>query len=314
MAYHNLPVTSAVELVQQVAAVVEAAGWTITHFGTGSEEWLVLKHPQTSYLHLRALPGNNRVYINSSRTFDAGGGFTGQSVSYRTSSEATQMRTTAEVVPTLSIHVFVGDSPSPYLHVVWEVQPGYFRHINLGGLDVFVPGFNATFFDAVHNANASANGNSYWDYYNLSVLQNDSDYSSNAAHSGGLDFFNDDQVPRYYSTKRGKSPYAKCGSPMSDAFSYYAVGPNNISGRTILNPLEYFCESSGGIIPVGVVPGMRFLNMAFYKAGDEVTVGTKVWKIFPLIRKGTSIRDNDAAYQGYDSEFTENMAFAYLKD
>lgn len=313
MPYHYLPAANASELIQQIASVVADAGWTITHYQTGSTEWLVLKHAQTNYLHLTA-SSSDTVLLNCTRDFSSSGGFSGQTNGFRINNNAnTHTKAVAEVLPTLSAHIFVGTDPAPYLHVAWEVQPGYYRHINIGALDLFVQGFNATFFDTVNNPNAGAAGNSYTDYYGLSVISNSNIYST-VSNTGGLDFFDSEQNLAFYATNDSGTSYRRGGCALSDVDTMYGVGPNNITGRTLLNPLEYFCNTIDGLMAVGVVPNMNYVNITYYDAGDEVTVGSDVWKIFPLIRKGEPVRENTGGSYGYDSEFTKFLGFAYLKD
>lgn len=63
--------------------------------------------------------------------------------------------------------------------------------------------------------------------------------------------------------------------------------PNPLNGIGLLLPNIVSLNIGDEFLsPIGVVPGIRFMDMSNYLPGDEFTIGSDVWKVFPWYSKG----------------------------
>lgn len=54
---------------------------------------------------------------------------------------------------------------------------------------------------------------------------------------------------------------------------------------------------------------MRYLNIANFAPGQEITIGTDTWKVFPMLRKGVGTGGNPAG----DIPYSDNHGYAFKK-
>ena len=77
---------------------------------------------------------------------------------------------------------------------------------------------------------------------------------------------------------------------------------NIFSGRTILHPIHVYVDRTGAPTyrsPIGTVKNTRFCNLAKLAPAQEITIGSEVWKVFPLVKKSmTSAVAHDAPNLG----------------
>ena len=73
--------------------------------------------------------------------------------------------------------------------------------------------------------------------------------------------------------------------------------PSPLNGVAVLLPNIVGVYNSPGISPVGVVPGMRHLDISNYLPGDEITFGGDTWKVFPWYQKGGISIQRGIAYK-----------------
>lgn len=73
--------------------------------------------------------------------------------------------------------------------------------------------------------------------------------------------------------------------------------PNPLNGVAVLLPNIVGIYNTPGIMPLGVVPGMRHLDMTNYLPGDELTFGGDTWKVFPWYQKGGLSLQRGIAYK-----------------
>ena len=97
----------------------------------------------------------------------------------------------------------------------------------------------------------------------------------------------------------------------------YITGGPQVSLVTLAHDLAYHCSPQGynGLAPMmpchagvnrtpyastwtllGEFPDVRFLNISNFNAGDELTLGTDVWKIFPLWNKAYTTLSEPISY------------------
>jgi len=84
------------------------------------------------------------------------------------------------------------------------------------------------------------------------------------------------------------------------------------NGRTPLQTPYVQVSTDGVHVPYGTPPNVRYINMEFFEAGDELTIGSDTWKVFPVIRRGPSKGYMNPPTEPSD-EFSDNYGIAYLK-
>lgn len=74
--------------------------------------------------------------------------------------------------------------------------------------------------------------------------------------------------------------------------------PNPLNGVGVLLPNVVSVNiGSEYLSPVGVVPGMRYMDMTGYSPGDEFSFGPDTWKVFPWYAKGGLSLQRGIAYK-----------------
>ena len=104
----------------------------------------------------------------------------------------------------------------------------------------------------------------------------------------------DDVVwPCHSSSWLGSYVYSRVSWPNSFLSQYLEYAPNTFNSLAPLAPLYVMIKrSSGRYSFVGYPSGVRFANILYHDAEDEISYGTDVWKLFPADKK-------DATYDPY---------------
>jgi len=65
------------------------------------------------------------------------------------------------------------------------------------------------------------------------------------------------------------------------------LSPNPLNGVGVLTPVTVAVNNAGQYLqPIGTMPGIRYMDMTNYLPGDEFTLGSDTWKVFPWYNKG----------------------------
>ena len=73
--------------------------------------------------------------------------------------------------------------------------------------------------------------------------------------------------------------------------------PNPMNGTGLILPnIVSLNISDASLMPVGVMPGFRHLDISNYLPGDEFSLGSDTWKIFPMYQKGGIGYNRGVAY------------------
>lgn len=91
----------------------------------------------------------------------------------------------------------------------------------------------------------------------------------------------------------GHCPYGDLdddGFDEEDAFEFnsrvYSHCPNHFNGVAVLSPLYVFCKrATDRWSYIGRAEGVRVMNVSLYNFGDEMTIESDTWKIFPAYAK-----------------------------
>lgn len=307
MAYQETTGNSPDDVISKIATFANAAGWTVVKNEiVGSNRTLVLQNGG-DYVWVWNSDASN-IRIAGTVGYDPGLTVTAQAGYSGNYAEAN-----CGVGPYANIFMFADSDPAAHVHVVIEMSGGVFRHISFGTLDKLGAYTGGTYFDASNWTSSEQYTNS-WNNRNRALFDCN---SLNSARYGGArcDIPVDSRSNAWALLRDGVSYQSFTGlygglSEQSSGEGYLMTqfyNRNNppFSGQVTLGAIRIDVSRPGGFrSPIGVVPNVRYLNMARYSPGQEITVGSDTWKVFPMCRKGSGA-------QG--SPYSQNHAYAYKK-
>lgn len=211
--------------------------------------------------------------------------------------------------PYPAYHFFAPDDKS--LYAVLEVVTGTFLHWGVGSLDLFnpaAPGGGRFFYGTGGHYPLTATSGTVW-------LAVDVDSSSVALelvpgrqadyNTTGNNFCGSFLRCAFGSFDNwagsGRTPAAthmfeawQGGGCHDRVLRDYSPSPMN--GIGLLTPnIAAVNRNNEFLQPVGVFPGLRYMDMTNYLPGDEFTFGSDTWKVFPWFQKGGLSRQRGIA-------------------
>ena len=327
MAYETGTASSATDLLDKFRLFAIAQGWTVNRWASWTSGYELCISKGSSYFNLRSainatllVNGTNDynkygITLNGSDGYSAGSAWDrqpGYPLLVGGSVGVDQVHALVPFVtsfgPFRSYHFFAPDSKTLYAEI--EVVSGTFQRFGVGALDLF-------------NAAAAGGGRFYYGTGGEHVT-NSTDAStwlgrqiSSVYSLGEVPFRSGDPIlslGRHGSAVRcafdafdnwagsGVSSnytfHGKCaqGSPAHDrVLRELSLNPLNNIG--LLLPIIVSVNRANAFLqPLGVIPGIRYMDMTNYLPGDEITLGSDVWKIFPWYIKGGRSLQRGIAY------------------
>ena len=330
MAYQNTPVENGYQVAQQLASFAASVGWTVHRQGeqtdiNGSTLYYEVTISASGYPCYVTIAGySNRIELNGHRGYDSSKRWWEQPDQYvyyngdgeYTDSYEDETRTICElrVNPILSVHMFGSMSPTPYLYAAIEKEPGYYRHLTIGHLQKFGTAKGGMFWDVSNRR--KYNGYHSYPYYHRAPLLNADNADGYNDGPGGFDTQKSDGTP--YFNRFGIVIYDENQPRMStgghhatELHSVFTASPIAFNART---PLQVPMVFANTYTPFGTAPAMRYVDLTYFEAGDELVVGNETWKLFPWARRTYGVRNSNSDYSGPEYEATHMYGIAYLKD
>lgn len=307
MAYQETTGNSPDDVISKIATFAAAAGWTVVGNAlVGSNRTLTLQKGG-DYVWVWNSDTSN-IRITGSIEYNAGLAVTAQ-VGYA----GNYAEANVGVGAYTNVFMFSGSAPSDHVHVVIEMAGGVFRHISFGTLDKLGAWTGGTYFDAVTWTASDTSENS-WDTFSHGMFDSN---SANQTRYGGVRcdipadaranawaLFRSNAAYRAVTGLWGGSGNNGGGAGYLTT-QFYSRNNAPFSGQVTLGAIRVDVQRPGGFwSPAGVVPNVRYLNMARFAPGQEITVGSDTWKVFPMVRKGTG--PNGQPYSA-------NHAYAFKK-
>lgn len=317
MAYQTGTATDSADLLDKLRAFLLANGWTIEawRFRIAQPSWRWLAVSKSGFFFNFAVdlstvstrfPANNHIRTRWATSYASGSDFQAQPGGAG-SAVGGDVFCGDIVGPYTAYHFFEGVGASgPYAYAAVEISAGEFRHFGVGVLDKAGTYTGGEFsFGTVWSADPAAGVIS--DPTSAQhMIPFDSSSSANATtlvatctsvrcvESGG-----GGEVVGYAGAPTGRM--LRCGgwlfnetsqgafSRGSLGYEFYRAGPTTVIGLAPLIRVQCFAERSSGLCSfIGEPPNFRHIRMDFLNPGDEITLGTEVWKVFPYVRKGTT--------------------------
>lgn len=307
MAYSEQTASSPDDVINKIAVFAAANGWTVDRNNLSSSNRTMTLHygATTDYVHLYNVDGSN-IWILGSVGYDSG--LTPVAHPNRSNPAVAN----AGVGPYTKLYMFANASPAPHIHCVIELTGGIFRHLSFGMIDKLGTWTGGTFVDAT-----------YWSTGQDFVFEFSTRHSPIFdSHAGAVDNFFGSlrcDIPLDGRTNAWAQMWADSsyraytrlagGGPM--VVQFYNRNDPPFSGQVTLGTFLVEVFRIGGMwSPAGTIPNVRYLNMLRFNPGQEITVGSDVWKVFPMARKGHGEFVNGV---GAPNTYSDNHAYAFLK-
>lgn len=281
MAYETGTTTGPQDLIQnKLAAFAAALGWSVQNCTTGLNFSIGSQYYGIYWT-------TNSVLLRAATGYSGAAAYNAQPGAAPSADCTININA---VGPYLAYHFF---GTNQYLHVAIESTSGVFSHFFIGQLQkagAFTGGFYCTGTNWNYTTSYSNSPESaYHDYgfdrgntqsANYSVLRADIDAKTN-------------NWMRFNPTSSWNGNYARGGvrvSSMSD--SGFDTGVINYNQLTPLWPIHLFVDRPSSFYSyAGVVQDLRIINMQNYAAGDQITIGSDNYLVFPCKQKTTVTGD-----------------------
>lgn len=330
MAYETGTSTGPNDLLDKLRLFAIGQGWTVNRWVTAGSGRELCLSKGCAYYNMRSYQnetvfnnGTNRtqrygISINGSdgylpdNAWDRQPGYpirTGGSTG--SDQWASHVPFVTSIGPFPAYHLFAPDNKTIYLEI--EVTTGCFLRMGFGTLDLFNPAApgGGRFFYATGGSAAvtDSTSSSSWlgsdidnsPYALEEVPFRGADISTTGLQVGSLVRAAFDSFDNWCSSQRTGStsvtPESCQGGGVHDKILRDS-SPNPLNGVGILTPNVVSVNRANGYLhPLGVVPGIRFMDMTNYLPGDEFTLGSDTWKVFPWYQKGGRSYQRGIAYK-----------------
>jgi len=318
MAYQTGTSSDVNDLLDKFRLFAIAQGWTANRWATvGSGRELCIQKG-SAYFNFRSW-NNESMLVNGSSasskygiTLNGSDGYSASAWDQQpgypvrgSSSGGDQAHVLFPLVTTTgpfpNYYFFAPDSKTLYAEI--EVTTGVFQRFGCGSLDLFNPSApgGGRFCYATGGAHvtnsviynnwlaADADSTQYQmelvPFRGADYANNNSGYSFGSMVRAAFDAFNNWAGSGPSVTASGLQMACQGGGVHDKVLRDYSPNPLNGIGLLLPNIVslnignQYLC-------PIGSVPGMRYMDMTNYLPGDEFTIGSDTWKVFPWYAKG----------------------------
>lgn len=309
--YTETTATGVEDLIDQIAIAAAAEGWTVDQNVLVGSLRTVTLHKTGDYIHIWNT-ATTSFYMRASTGFDSG-----ETPDNQPGVSPSRANSNCGAGPFGEVFFFADDSPAEHFHVVFNIDGIRYRHASFGMLDKFGTYTGGTYFDAL-NYDPSSTSSVNSTPYSIEHHQMFSCSSSSNSNAGGVrcdmdsetDYFAPFREPNSVSGPNatggfGPESTGEIGS-YGDGYrtksGFYERSINVWTGRTPLQHIQIRVQRPDNFYsPIGEVPNMRFLNMTRFVAGEEFTIGSDTYKVFPWVK------------QGGTAPHSQQYAFAYKK-
>ncbi len=324
MAYLQTTASSVDDILNSIATFAAGLGWTVARnntFTSGGNNRRILSLSQSGFDHAHfaselgasATP-KNTIFTMRSQGIDTSLDLLSQTT--RSSACETNLLGSGAYA---SLYLFGEGGSNPYIHVVVEHVTGRYRHFNIGELIKKGTWTGGSYYNGTRWEQGAG-------IANLPVFtQHTSPFSEYTFNTtvGGIRCDNADStahgVAGVSATYALQSIQYSCRmatgfrAGQNDTMGYVDTGMglltatfNQFNQRTVLVRIPHFVTVASSYWRyIGEPPAIRAVNMYAFTAAEEFAIASDTWKVFPLVRKGTSVNVND--------EYSGNYGLAYKK-
>lgn len=212
--------------------------------------------------------------------------------------------------PYVAYHLF-SNAAGDYVHCVLEYSAGFFSHLVFGQLDKFGTYAGGHYCDAVHVGGLPSDRGNYQSSFSRMLFDN---IGVSAPSRGQVSANLELNVWRMFDSTTGSpSSFDAYGNGRFSFTSRLLVGsqPNTLNLATPFIPIYIFTDiggtNSGNRTPLGVVKDLRLVWLQPFAVGQEVTLGSDTWKVFPMTRRSNLANTQDQLPNSWQ------LGYAYRK-
>lgn len=338
MAYQEIVAPAAPQnVVDALRVFAEANGWTVMRNTlVGNNRTVTLKRPETDYVHIYNSTTDN-IRLRGSIDYD--GGIAPDATAGRSGRAESNIGTG----PYVKLYMFAGAAPSAHVYFVVESAAGAtYYHGAFGMVEKLDAWTGGTFIDCSFWPLGPTNANVFrYENGGASTVHAlfGTDFRTNATPAdltgvGGVrcDIPEDSRVNTWAGFTRVNGglhngvtslvDFAVCSGvnysygadalsaqPSNLTYGAFYNDDNVFSNRSVFRPIELAVVRIGGYLsPIGRAPNVRFCNISKFTDTQEITIGSDVWKVFPMVRRGTG-----ALAPPNHTAGSENFGYAYKK-
>lgn len=328
MAHETGSATGPNDLLQKLRIFAVAQGWTVNRNTTAVTGRELCLSKGSQYVNFRSyenesgliindtgLTNKYGIALNGSDGYDGGDPWDRQPGYTRS-----PFFTNPAMHAVMMLPVVFGPFPTynfyaeeNYVYVEVEVAATLYQRFGWGKLDTFAaaPAGDGRFFYATgwHANMGPFIGGGHW----LASNPDDSNYAEEMVPFRAADYVANSPLAGSYLRAAFDSFDGWCQSTREPVYSYTgqacqgggchdkilrdcAPAPRNGVGVLLPNIVSVN-RASEFLSPVGVVPGMRYMDMTPYQPGEEFSLGTDTWQVFPWYQKGGITLNRGIAYK-----------------
>lgn len=291
MAYETGSATNVDTLLQALATFAAAQGWTInyngnrTGTGAGLGTAIILSKAGQCHTTFRTHTANRWIETVGHDPYSS-------FLTTELQNNSSGVTRSNEVNgPFQAYHFFAGDI---YLYVVVETTAGVYKHSGCGIIQQlgdaspghFVYGTTWNMTGATQYYISDPNNNRH-------AVPLDNNDSSAGIRSTYLRSDYDGNSNYWSTTSNRLSFYPRQRDSRLSAVSRYTQ-------RAVLSAPVFCLNRPNSLISfVGVAPNLRTVLLDWISPGDNLTLGSDVWKVFPIIRRNGAVTEPNSGVYGY---------------
>ena len=312
MAYQTGTATSPNDLLDKLRIFAQAQGWTVNRNTAVTNTLEVCISKGTSFFNFLSgenttilVNGSNQnfkygIVINGSDSYDGPSptmrqpGYPQRSI---TPSVTDQYMAFVPFVtnfgPFPAYHFFTPNANS--IHVEIEVMSSVFQRFGFGACDLFnpvTPGDGRYFYGTAGEHVTNATTSNTWlgeevgsSFSEEEVPFRSAEWNFNLNRSASAVRVNSDCLNNWAGSGNNVSNTrlkAACQGGNCKDRIINQISPNPINGVAILTPITLSLNVANTYLRgIGTVPGIRYMDMTNFLPGEEFTLGSDVWKVFP---------------------------------
>lgn len=315
MSYLQTTATSIDDILNTVSTFASGLGWTVDRnntftSGSNTRRILTISRAGADYAHFSSELATTKFSLYTMRSLGINPTLDLLSQTNKSTYGQCNFLTAG---PYTNFWLFGESGANPYIHCVIEIAPGKYRHFGIGEM----------IKKGIWTGGSYCFG-TYWYQPAIYIdsptsVEHATPFESNAnvsgAHNGSV------RCEEADSTAHGISGIYAAYLPYHDASSRRASGGNRNSGsvpyvnygmgiqnfgfstfnqRAHLFHIANFATVVGGYYRyIGEPNAMRSVNIDPFQAAEEFTIGSDVWKVFPIVKKGVTSGVESSSYFGF---------------
>lgn len=299
MAYETGGATNVDTLLQALATFAAAQGWTVSYngnrtgTGAGLGTAIVVSKSGQCHTTFRTHTTNRWIEVVGHDAYNSG-----LSTELQTNRSG-ETRTNEINGPFQGYHFFAGNT---YLYVTVETTAGTFKHFGCGILEQFgnvSPGhfIYGSWWGMSSNAiNVPESSSHGWPLDKESYQSSDSRVSTHlrADYDGNVN---------YWSNPRDRldfMPRVKPSDSVIKTRDARLIPVSAYTSRAVMaSPIWTLSRPNSVVSLAGIAPALRVISLDWIAPGDNLTLGSDVWKVFPVIRRNGATTEPNSGLYGY---------------